>query len=125
MLSATHGNTYVFTYVNKTAAPAAERGKFPFPSGSVLFKEAFTAQAGKPGAKGPAFVMEKRKKGYDAANGDWHYAMLDPAGAVQMSGNGETGAATNFCAACHQSAKANDYVFGNGTTMKVKAARNP
>ncbi|MGQ0544485.1 MAG: cytochrome P460 family protein [Betaproteobacteria bacterium] len=128
--SATHGNTLVITYVNQQAEGAATCGKFPFGAGSMLMKEAFDDQGGKPGAKSSVFLMEKRKKGYDAANGDWHYAVLDPKGAVQMTGSGKAGASTQFCSQCHQAAKANDYVFGNGTTMKVKpttlgAAANP
>ena len=125
VLSATHGNRYVFTYLNKTAEPAGLNGKFPFPPGAVLAKESFENQGGKPGEKGPLFIMEKRAKGYDAQNADWHYAMVDPSGAVTMSGNGKQGSPTQFCAACHQSAKANDYVFGNGTVMKVKPAMTP
>jgi hypothetical protein len=64
--------------------------------------------------------MEKRAKGYDGAHGDWHYAVVDPSGAVSMTGSGKEGSPTEFCAACHQQAKANDYVFGTGTIMKVK-----
>lgn len=120
VLSATHGNTYVFTYINKKAEPSALNGKFPFPAGSVLAKESFEGQGGKPGDRGPLFIMEKRGKGYDRANGDWHYAIVDPAGTVTMAGSGAQKSPTQFCAACHQQAKANDYVFGNGTTMKVK-----
>lgn len=138
VLSATHGNRYVFTYINKTAQPAALNGKFPFPAGAILAKESFEGQAGKPGPRGPLFVMEKRKNGYDPDHADWHYAVVDPDGSVSLSGSGKQGSPTAFCAACHQQAKANDYVFGNGTTMKVKptamggapatnpcAARNP
>jgi hypothetical protein len=137
VLSATHGNRYVFTYVNKKAEPSALNGKFPFPVGSVLVKESFEAEAGKPGARGPTFVMEKRRKGYDAAHGDWHWAIVEPGGAVVMTGSGKEGSPTSFCAACHAAAKTNDLVFGNGTIMKVKptamgspaanpcAARNP
>jgi len=80
--------------------------------------------------------MEKRKNGYDRAHGDWHYAIVDPDGTVTMTGSGMEQSPTAFCAACHQQAKANDYVFGRGTTMKVKpvalqpaanpcAAKNP
>ncbi|HXG04072.1 MAG TPA: cytochrome P460 family protein, partial [Candidatus Binatia bacterium] len=135
--SATHGNTLVFTYLNKTAEGPAMKGTFPFPPGAVLVKEAFEDQGGRPGARGSVFVMEKRKKGYDAANADWHYAVVAPDGGIAMTGSGKAGSPTQFCAACHQAAKANDYVFGTGTTMKVKpvqlgqapqnpcAARNP
>jgi len=119
VLSETHGNRWVFTYLNKPAEGAALAGKFPFPPGAVLAKESFENEGGKPGAKGPLFLMEKRKKGYDAANNDWHYAVVNPDGTVAMSGSGKDGSPTQFCAACHESAKVNDFVFGNGTIMKV------
>jgi cytochrome P460 len=118
--SASHGSTLVFTYLNKKAQPAAANGKFPFPVGSTLVKEAFDDQGGKPGGMSKVFVMEKRAKGYDSASGDWHYAVVMPDGAVAMTGNGKAGSSTQFCGACHEAAKVNDYVFGNGTTMKVK-----
>ncbi|MBI2219511.1 MAG: hypothetical protein HYU51_19715 [Candidatus Rokubacteria bacterium] len=31
----------------------------------MLAKESFENEGGKPGARGPPFIMEKRKKGYD------------------------------------------------------------
>lgn len=118
-LSETHGNRWVFTYLNKPAEGPGLVGKFPFPPGAVLAKESFENQGGKLGARGPLFIMEKRRRGYDTANNDWHYAVVNPDGKVAMSGSGKDGSPTQFCAACHESAKVNDYVFGNGTTMKV------
>lgn len=123
VLSETHGNRWVFTYLDKKAEGAGLAGKFPFPVGAVLTKESFENEGGKPSAKGPLFIMEKRKKGYDAANSDWHYAIVNPDGTVAMSGSGKKGSATEFCAACHRAAKVNDYVFGNGTVMKVKPVK--
>ena len=120
MKSESHGKTLVFTYLNKKGEPAASNGKFPFPAGSILVKEAFDDQGGKLGGMSKVFVMEKRAKGHDPANGDWHYAVVMPDGAVAMTGNGKAGSPTQFCGACHQAAKGNDYVFGNGTTVKVK-----
>jgi hypothetical protein len=120
VLSATHGNRYVFTYLNRTAEPAGLRGQFPFPKGAILVKESFEGEGGKPGPRGPVFVMEKRGEGYDREHANWHYAVVDPGGGVSMSGSGHPRSPTQFCAACHAMAKANDYVFGNGTIMKVK-----
>jgi len=120
VMSATHGNTWVFTYVNKKSEGPALAGKFPLPAGAILAKESFQDAGGKPGARGALFVMEKRKKGYDPANSDWHYAVVNPDGTVAMSGSGKAGSSTQFCAGCHMSAKVNDFVFGNGTIMKVK-----
>ena len=96
VLSATHGNRYVVTYLNKTAEPSGLNGKFPFPAGAVLAKESFEGQGGKPGPKGPLFIMEKRKNGYDRAHGDWHYAIVDPDGTVTMTGSGMEQSPTAF-----------------------------
>jgi hypothetical protein len=120
VLSTSHGNRYVFTYLNKTAEPSGLQGSFPFANGAVLAKESFEGQDGKPGPQGPLFIMEKRGEGYDRAHANWHYAVVDPSGAVSLSGSGHERTPTQFCSACHAMAKANDYVFGNGTIMKVK-----
>jgi hypothetical protein len=64
--------------------------------------------------------MEKRGEGYDRAHENWHYAVVNPNGAVSLSGSGHDRSPTQFCSACHAMAKANDYVFGNGTIMRVK-----
>lgn len=120
VLSATHGNRYVFTYLNKVAEPSGLRGWFPFPKGAVLVKESFEGQDGKPGPAGPVFIMEKRGEGYDRDHANWHYAVVEPSGVVSMSGSGHPRSPTQFCSACHTMAKANDYVFGTGTIMRVK-----
>src|SRR3972149_5721569 len=60
IFSATHGNTFVVTYVNRTGLQAARAGMFPFPAGSVIVKEAFENQECRPGRPGAVFVMEKR-----------------------------------------------------------------
>ena len=83
-------------------------------------KESFEGQDGKPGPRGPVFIMEKRGEGYDRDHANWHYAMVEPSGVVSMSGSGHPRSPTQFCSACHAMAKANDFVFGNGTIMKVK-----
>jgi hypothetical protein len=120
VLRASHGNRYVFTYLNKTAEPSGLQGSFPFSKGAVLAEESFEGQDGKPGPQGPLFIMEKRGEGYDRAHANWHYAVVDPSGVVSMSGSGHERSPTQFCSACHAMAKANDHVFGNGTIMKVK-----
>ena len=40
--------------------------------------------------------MEKRRKGYDPAHNDWHYAMVNPDGTVGMSGTGQPDSATGL-----------------------------
>ncbi len=116
--SATHGATFVVTYVNPKGLPSARKGTFPFPVGTVIVKEAFASQGCKPGAPGAVFVMEKREKGYDPKANDWHWVRYNPGGALW--GQGKSGSLVDFCPACHVQAKVNDYVFGNGTTMKAQ-----
>ncbi len=41
------------SYVNPTGLPAARAGKFPFPAGSVIVKEAFENQGCRPGGREP------------------------------------------------------------------------
>lgn len=113
VFSATHGNSFVFTYVN----PAAKNGKFPFPVGTVIVKEAYENRGCKPGAPGAVFVMEKRAKGYDPNGSDWHWVRYNPDGTLW--GEGKSEGQMDFCAACHSAAEVNDYVFGNGTTIKA------
>ncbi len=117
--SATHGGRLVFTYLNEMAKSAGMSGKLPFPIGSILAKESFANNNGSPGAPGPLFIMEKREAGYDASNGDWKYAMVVN-GKVARVGNGVGKSPVKFCAACHSVVKATDYVYGTGTSMKLK-----
>ncbi len=84
VLSATHGNRYVFTYPNKQAEPSGLRGQFPFPKGAVLVKESCEGQDGKPGPRGPVFIMEKRDVGYDRDQANWHDAMIESNGVVSL-----------------------------------------
>lgn len=63
--------------------------------------------------------MEKKGEGYDRDHANWHYAVVGPTGVVSVSGSGHDRSPTQFCSACHATAKATDYVFGNGTIMKV------
>lgn len=117
VFSATHGQSFVFTYVNPTGLPAAREGKFPFPIGTVIVKEAFQNDGCKPGAPGAIFVMEKRAAGYDTDAGDWHWARYNPD--RTLWGEGDSRSRVDFCAGCHVAARVNDYVFGNGTKIKA------
>ena len=95
----------------------AKEGNFPFPVGTVIVKEAFVNDGCKPGGPGAVFVMEKRAMGYDPAANDWHWVRYNPDGTLW--GKGKSGSQVQFCPACHLTAKINDYVFGNGTTIKA------
>lgn len=117
IFSATHGNSFVVTYINPRGLPAAHEGAFPFPAGTVIVKEAFENRGCKPGQPGAVFVMEKREEGFDRTASDWLWVRYNPDGTLW--GEGKSGGQMDFCAACHSVARVNDYVFGNGTTIKV------
>lgn len=119
VLSEAHNDTWVVTYVNSKAEPGAVAGRFPLPEGAILVKESFVDANQKPGARGPVYVMEKRARGYDPANADWHWAVVEADGRVSMTGTGRREHETFLCADCHAKAKVNDYLFGRGTTLKV------
>ncbi len=123
IFSATHGNSFVVTYVNPTGLPAARTGTFPFPAGSVIVKEAFENQGCRPGRRGAVFVMEKREPGYDPDGNGWHWVRYNPDGTLW--GEGKSGGPMDFCRACHSVARVNDFVFGNGTSMKVSPTMPP
>jgi hypothetical protein len=119
VLSESHNDTWVVTYLNSRAEGRALAGRFPFPEGAILVKESFGNVDQRPGPRGPVYVMEKRAHGYDAANGDWHWAVVEPDGKLGMSGSGRRDEETSLCAECHAKARVNDFVFGRGTAMKV------
>jgi hypothetical protein len=118
-MSESHNDTWVVTYVNPKAEGPALAGRFPFPAGAILIKESFKDVNQKPGPRGPVYMMEKRARGYDTANADWHWTVIEPDGKVGMSGSGRRDLETFVCAECHAKARANDLVFGRGTEMKV------
>lgn len=117
VFSATHGESFVVTYVNPAGRPSAIEGQFPFPAGTVIAKQSFQNHGCSPGARGAVTVMEKRAEGYDPAAGDWHWVRYNADGTLW--GEGSSVGRMGFCAACHAAAKVNDYVFGNGTSIKA------
>src|SRR5262245_28220200 len=100
------------------------RGEQP-EGGSPLLGIVIAALLGLLTPHGPLFIMEKRGEGYDRTHENWHYAVVNPNGAVSLSGSGHERSPTRFCSACHAMAKANDYVFGNGTMMSVRPTTAP
>ena len=99
-----HSHKFITVYVNEIGSHSMMKEKTPhFPVGSVIVKEKLT----KADSVTPELltVMVKRQAGYDAANGDWEFMVLDgKAEKVQASGK-----LTN-CQACHLQEKATDYV---------------
>jgi hypothetical protein len=99
-----HAGTTIEVFVNDAGRDAMLRpGAGAFPAGSIVVKEKHTAESGRT----PALltVMIKREPGYNAEVGDWEFAVLDGAGAVEARGKLAT------CAACHVRVAGSDYVF--------------
>jgi hypothetical protein len=114
--SAAHGNRLLVTYVTPPDAAKVYRGNAalvrnnrqggfqPFPPGTQIVAESFRkGSQGKPGPRGPLFLMKK-----EAAGGGWQYAFAAPD--FRLLGEGTTGRVA-FCQACHETGAARDAVF--------------
>ena len=100
-----HRNKYFTVYVNDIGREAMLKHKNPnFPEGSVIVKEKLSAQDSQ--APELLTVMIKQKKGFNPANGDWEYMVVDGKGeTVQGRGNLEN------CQRCHIDKQKTDYIF--------------
>lgn len=94
-LSQAHGGMFVTTYANTTANAAIKSKAASFPVGSILVKESFADNQGKPGRKGTIFAMEKTDSG-------WLWVTTDATG--HITGKGDSGQ-MQMCAQCHTAAK--------------------
>jgi hypothetical protein len=94
-----HGGAAITLWVNDLAAPAFGENPGPIPEGAVIVKEKL--KSGEVMAVGG---MVKRAPGFDPAHGDWEYFY------AERSAGFATGR-LGTCIACHDHAKANDYVF--------------
>ena len=105
----THGNRFLFTYVNdagKDAYLAFAEENVDMPVGSILAKESFTI--GKKGDKkgkvqsGPLFLMEKVAAGTFDETDNWKYTLITPKGIAWIeSGKTEPAKIAKFCHDCH------------------------
>ncbi len=100
-------------YVNDLGKAVSAAGSgFPYPVGTVLVKETYeeTATGGK-GAVTQVTAMVKRVTGYNPADGNWEYILLEPD--LTVSSRGQLSA----CITCHAAASDRDFIFNNGRTM--------
>jgi hypothetical protein len=100
-----HRDTYFTVYVNDAGQKAMLKQKNPvFPKGSVIVKEKLPAKD----SQSPQLltVMIKQKKGFNPANGDWEYMVVDGTGTT-LQGRG----LLQNCQACHLANKKTDYIF--------------
>ena len=110
-IGATHGSRYLVNFANPTAAKVY--GQYEklrvMPVGGIIAKPSFIVD-GKSGKAqpGPLFIMEKMRKGFNAATRDWRYAMIMPGGETYGITNGPGSAKVAFCADCHNGAAETD-----------------
>ena len=79
--------------------------------GTILLKEHFSNNDGKPGSPLTNTLMIKREKGYDPEGGDWHYVQFDTTGKIIMEGNSQRSKIKSNCSECHSNMAERDYVF--------------
>ncbi|MFQ5896237.1 MAG: cytochrome P460 family protein [Nitrospinota bacterium] len=115
IFSESHGKRWILTYVNKVAEEAAAKEKFPFPPGSVIVKDSFRNQGGKPGQREFLFVMKKEDPGSQPEAGDWYWAIATPDFRV-LRWRGRLfegyGGNVDYCIECHVDVIARDYYYG-------------
>jgi len=97
-------------YVNDIGKSTAYReSDYPYPVGSVIIKESYSADDGAKGILKSITIMVKREAGYDPDNGDWEYAMTDENLKVSRQGK------INMCISCHSVMSDKDFTFWDNT----------
>jgi hypothetical protein len=108
-----HRHKYLTVYVNDSGRKAMLEQKNPaFPQGSVIVKEKLSEKS----SQTPELltVMIKRDKGFNPANGDWEYMVVDGTG-TNVSAQGKL----ENCQSCHSAKPGTDYVFRTYLSREV------
>lgn len=89
-----------------------------YPVGTVLLKENYGVDKGRPGAPWTITAMVKHAPGYDPQFGDWEYIQSMPDGKVVMRGNSQDAGIHQVCMACHVNVAERDYVYSTFFTRR-------
>lgn len=84
-----------------------------YPVGTLIAKEGFSSQHGKPGDPTFLVIMKKHKPGYDPKYGDWEYMQFTADGTTMLRGKSSDPAVNKACAACHINVADRDFVFSS------------
>ncbi len=103
--SGLHWNQFIMVYTNNL--PRYQ----PYPVGTVVLKENFLAEGGKPTQATTVTAMIKQSPGYAPQAGDWEYLQFDAAGRIIVAGRGDDPAIRALCADCHNNMAERDYIF--------------
>jgi len=87
-----------------------------YPVGSVMLKENYLTNEGRPGKPTTLTLMIKRKPGFYPQGGDWEYIETDINGKIIIKGNGGDTAVKKRCASCHINIADRDYIFSTFLT---------
>ncbi len=121
-VSDTHGGRLVNNYASRAARRTYRKYEKArqMPRGSKLAKDSFSINAAGAVVKGPLFLMEKKRRGWNKATNDWRYSMVMPDGSVFGATRGKGDAKVQFCADCHNAAAENDAMFFLPAEFRVK-----
>lgn len=107
-----HGGEGAFrdVYVNKVGeAVMTGQADFPYPTGTVIVKEAFKNKKNYDAQKGPELtVMIKLEAGSAPDTNDWEFFM---GASGKQRGKGMDTKWGKFCGSCHLNATAKDFTF--------------
>jgi hypothetical protein len=95
-----HNNNYQRVLANAVAADAYTTASYPLPAGSVVVAEQH--QDSSCNSLIGFDLMAKEQPGYDTANHDWHWQVLDDNERVSQDGHLQT------CISCHAQTTCND-----------------
>ena len=98
-----HLASFGHVYVNELGHQTMMTGSGQYPVGSVVVKQKFSGTPIQTVVLHT--VMKKRKPGFDPANSDWEYSVVDGAGLKTLAvGRIES------CISCHSQYQSTDYV---------------
>ena len=82
-----------------------------YPAGTIIVKENFASDKGRPGTALSLTTMIKHQPGYDPENGDWEYIQTNSSGQYMVGGKQLGKESQKSCQNCHNNVAERDRVF--------------
>ena len=101
---------YVRYYLNDDEEDLGEPRFKSYPPGTIVVKENYLSENGKPGQPLTLTFMIKHKPGFSPETGDWEYVQSDTKGNIIMRGTTDA-SVHEGCVKCHSNVPGRDYVF--------------
>jgi len=83
----------------------------PIPVGGVVLKRSFRVDADGKATPFALFAMERMAPGFSPDTNDWRFVLIGPDGRTVGATNGPDDAKVRYCAACHASARRQDFLL--------------